>query len=53
MLYDKVYTEENILDSIKNIFNNTKNEHILIGLISNDNSSIEKLLTEGDESNIH
>lgn len=47
MLYDKVYTEENILDSIKNIFNNTKNEHILIGLISNDNSSIEKLLTEG------
>lgn len=49
MIYNGIYiVEENILDSIKNLFNRnrTKNEHILIGLIANDKSAIEKLLTE-------
>ena len=44
----KYITEENILDFIKNLFNRTKNEHILIGLIANDKNAIEKLLTDGE-----
>ena len=47
MMNDAVYAEENILDSIKNLFNRTKNEHILIGLLANNKGAIEKLLTDG------
>ena len=47
MIYNGIYIiEENILDSIKNLFNRSKNEHILIGLLANDKSAIENLLTE-------
>lgn len=40
------HVEENILDSIKNLFNRTKDEHNLIGLLANGKSAIEKLLTD-------
>lgn len=47
MIYNGIYVlEENLIDTIKDLFSKTKHEHLLISLMAHDRSSVEKIITD-------
>lgn len=51
MIYNGIYVlEENLIDTIKDLFSKTKHEHLLISLMAHDRSSVEKIITDNPNS---